>query len=92
MTYFVFQGNQKLYFKPKRYKLSTVINGNIYAGFDRYNSEVFAYYLATVMNFKWIAPSVIRKINLYQEIIPVASLGLKKTTVKYGKNDIQYCL
>lgn len=86
MTYFVFQGNQKLYFKPKRYQLSHVVNGNIYAGFDRHNSEVFAYYLATVMNFKWIVPSVIRKVNLYKEVIPVASLGLRKTMVKYGNN------
>lgn len=64
-----------------------MINGDIYAGFDRHNSEVFAYYLAMVMNFKWIVPSVIRKIHLHQEVMPVATLGLRKTMVKYGEND-----
>ncbi|KAL4716969.1 hypothetical protein ACJJTC_012780 [Scirpophaga incertulas] len=72
----------KLYFKPKRYKLDTIINGNIYAGFDRHNSEVFAYYLAMIMNFTWIAPSVIRKLHLQRDVLPVATVGLKKAMVK----------
>ncbi|CAH0766357.1 unnamed protein product [Diatraea saccharalis] len=91
------EGKHKLYFKPKRYQLSDVINGNIYAGFDRHNSEVFAYYLAIVLNFTWIAPSVIRKIHVNNDILPVATIGLKKTMVKnasgsfciYGK--CYYC-
>lgn len=61
-----------------------MINGNIYAGFDRHNSEVFAYYLAIVMNFTWISPSVIRKIHLHKDVMPVATEGLKKTMVNNG--------
>ncbi|CAG4954525.1 unnamed protein product [Colias eurytheme] len=76
------EGKQKVYFKPKRYNLDHVIKGNIYAGFDRHNSEVFAYYLAMVLNFKWIAPSVIRHIHLDKDIVPVATSGLRRTMVK----------
>ncbi|XP_049869134.1 glycosaminoglycan xylosylkinase homolog [Pectinophora gossypiella] len=79
---FLLEGKQKLYFKPKRYQMTDVIRGNIYAGFDRHNSEVFAYYLAMVLNFKWIAPSVIRRIHVDREIVPVATMGLKRTMVK----------
>ncbi|CAH2050643.1 unnamed protein product, partial [Iphiclides podalirius] len=82
------EGKQKLYFKPKRYSLDEVIRGNIYAGFDRHNSEVFAYYLAMVLNFKWIAPSVIRKIPIDKDIVPKATLGLKKTMVKNGNGEV----
>ncbi|XP_034835925.1 glycosaminoglycan xylosylkinase homolog isoform X1 [Maniola hyperantus] len=76
------EGKQKIYFKPKRYNLNHVINGNIYGGFDRHNSEVFAYYLAMVLNFKWIPPSVIRHIHIHKDIVPVATAGLKRTMVK----------
>ncbi|KAL0901347.1 hypothetical protein ABMA27_006626 [Loxostege sticticalis] len=82
------EGNQILYFKPKRYQLDEVINGNIYAGFDRHNSEVFAYYLAIVMNFTWISPSVIRKIHLHKDVMPVATEGLKKTMVNNGSGSM----
>ncbi|XP_013134917.1 PREDICTED: glycosaminoglycan xylosylkinase [Papilio polytes] len=76
------EGKQKLYFKPKRYELDNVIKGRIYAGYDRHNSEVFAYYLAMVLNFKWIAPSAIRKIHIEKDVLPKATLGLSKTMVK----------
>ncbi|XP_047506670.1 glycosaminoglycan xylosylkinase homolog isoform X1 [Pieris napi] len=82
------EGNQKLYFKPKRYNLEHVINGKIYAGFDRHNSEVFAYYLAMVLNFKWIPPSVIRKVHLDNDILPVATSGLRKTMSKNSKGTL----
>ncbi|XP_047541462.1 glycosaminoglycan xylosylkinase homolog isoform X2 [Vanessa atalanta] len=76
------EGKQKIFFKPKRYNLNHVVNGNIYAGFDRHNSEVFAYYLAMVLNFRWIAPSIIRRIHLHKDIVPFATMGLKKTMIK----------
>ena len=61
-----------------------IINGNIYSGYDRHNSEVFAYYLAMVLNFRWIAPSVIRHVHLHKDIVPVATVGLKSTMIKNG--------
>ncbi|CAH0695364.1 unnamed protein product [Spodoptera exigua] len=93
----VLKGNQKLYFKPKRYNLTDVIRGNIYAGYDRHNSEVFTYYLAMVLNYKWVAPSVIRRINMKYDILAHAMPGFKRTMVKnsqgsdciYGK--CYYC-
>ncbi|KOB67371.1 Glycosaminoglycan xylosylkinase [Operophtera brumata] len=71
--------------------------GSIYAGFDRHNSEVFAYYLASVLNFKWIAPSTIRKVHVRNDVVPFATAGLKMTMLKnesgshciYGK--CYYC-
>lgn len=38
-----------------------------------------------VMNFKWIPPSVIRKVHLDNDIVPVATSGLRKTMIKNGK-------
>lgn len=77
------EGKRKLYFKPKRYNLEHIISGNIYSGYDRHNSEVFAYYLAMVLNFRWIAPSVIRHVHLHNDIVPVATVGLKRTMIKH---------
>ncbi|CAB3256431.1 unnamed protein product [Arctia plantaginis] len=79
------EGEQKLYFKPKRYNLTDMIKGNVYAGFDRHNSEVLTYYLAMVLNYKWIAPSVIRRIHFYKDILPHATAGLSQTMTKSEK-------
>ncbi|XP_050666699.1 glycosaminoglycan xylosylkinase homolog isoform X2 [Leptidea sinapis] len=79
---FLIEGNQKVYFKPKRYDLSHTIQGSIYAGYDRHNSEVFAYYMAMILNFKWIPPSVIRKVHMDKDVLPVATNGLKSTILK----------
>ncbi|XP_063616555.1 glycosaminoglycan xylosylkinase homolog [Cydia splendana] len=78
------EGKQKLYFKPKRYERDHIIHGSIVAGFDRHNSEVFAYYLAMTLNFTWIPPSVIRKIHVDREIVSVATIGLKRTMIRNG--------
>lgn len=93
----ILESKQKVLFKPKRYNLTEVIKGPVYAGFDRYNSEVFAYYLGMVLNMRWIAPAVTMRINVENDILPVATLGLKNTMVKnevgatciYGK--CYYC-
>ncbi|KAJ8736193.1 hypothetical protein PYW08_006849 [Mythimna loreyi] len=87
---FLLKGKQKVYFKPKRYNISDVIRGSIYAGYDRYNSEVFTYYLAMILNYKWVAPSVIRRINFNKEILSHATAGLKKTMVKNDKGVCVY--
>lgn len=62
-----------------------MVRGSIYAGFDRHNSEVFAYYLAMVLNFKWIAPSTIRKVHVKRDVMPYATTELKRTMSKNGK-------
>lgn len=73
-----------MYFKPKRYELTHIVTGDIYGGYDRHNSEVFAYYLAMVMNFKWIAPCVIRKLHVANDVVPVATKELRLTMIKNG--------
>ncbi|XP_062524474.1 uncharacterized protein LOC101743698 [Bombyx mori] len=83
----ILESKQKVLFKPKRYNLTEVIKGPVYAGFDRYNSEVFAYYLGMVLNMRWIAPAVTMRINVENDILPVATLGLKNTMVKNGKEE-----
>lgn len=79
------QGHKKLYFKPKRYEIDKVINGVIYSGYDRHNSEVFGYYLAMVMNYTWVAPATIRRLHIERDILPVVTPALKKTMTKNGK-------
>ncbi|XP_053615417.1 glycosaminoglycan xylosylkinase homolog isoform X2 [Plodia interpunctella] len=86
----ILEGKYKMYFKPKRYELTHIVTGDIYGGYDRHNSEVFAYYLAMVMNFKWIAPCVIRKLHVANDVVPVATKELRLTMIKNGTSRCIY--
>ncbi|XP_048489232.1 glycosaminoglycan xylosylkinase homolog isoform X2 [Plutella xylostella] len=77
---------RKIFFKPKRYNLDDIIHGTIYSGFDRHNSEVFAYYLAMALNFTWVAPAAIRRIHVERDVVPVATPGLKRTMLRNGSS------
>ncbi|XP_026738927.1 glycosaminoglycan xylosylkinase homolog [Trichoplusia ni] len=77
------ENKQKLYFKPKRYVRQHVVQGSIYAGFDRHNSEVLTYYLAMILNYKWVVPSVIRRLHFNKDILPYATVGLQRAMVKH---------
>ena len=74
------KGNQLVLFKPAWYKINRVIEGPVYSGKDRYNSEIIAFYLGAILNLRWTALAVGRKINL-QEIYAVADDNLKGTMV-----------
>lgn len=60
------EGNQTVFFKPAWYDRSRIINGPVYSGKDRHNSEIVAFYLGALLNLRWTPIVVGRAINLEQ--------------------------
>lgn len=58
------EGNQTVFFKPAWYARSRVIDGPVYSGKDRHNSEIVAFYLGALLNLRWTPLVVGRTINL----------------------------
>lgn len=58
------EGNQTVYFKPAWYARNRVIDGAIYSGKDRHNSEIVAFYLGALLNLRWTPIVVGRSISL----------------------------
>lgn len=86
------QGNQQVIFKPKWYDRYKIIDGPVYAGKDRYNSEIVSFYLSVILNKPLCPMSIERKLSLKNEILPVATKRLLDTaltknnrTCLYGK-------
>ncbi|KAJ8958640.1 hypothetical protein NQ318_016365, partial [Aromia moschata] len=85
-------GNQQVVFKPKWYSKYEVIEGPVYAGKDRYGSEIVGFYLSLILK-RYLTPiSVERKLSLKQDIVPAATKRLLDTifernnkTCVYGK-------
>lgn len=72
------EGNQTVYFKPAWYQRSRVIDGAVYSGKDRHNSEVVAFYLGALLNFRWTPIAVGRPMNL-KEIWKIGDNELKES-------------
>ncbi|XP_056634983.1 glycosaminoglycan xylosylkinase homolog [Diorhabda sublineata] len=75
------QGNQEVIFKPKWYDRNKIIDGPVYAGKDRYNSEIVAFYLSVILNKPLCPISIERKLSLKNEILPVATKRLLNTAL-----------
>lgn len=87
-----FQGNQQVIFKPKWYEKNKIIDGPVYAGKDRYGSEILGFYLSVILNKPFTPLSVERTLSLKNDILPVATKRLLDTTLRkvnescvYGK-------
>lgn len=79
------EGNQKAVFKPKWYEPTYFINeGPVYAGKDRYTSEILAFYLSVILGKFLVPMAVERTISLAEEVLPVASNRLKDTSYFKG--------
>jgi len=74
---FYLEGNQKAVFKPMRYERDHVIDGNAWDGYDRHNAEIAAFHLDRVLNFRRAPLVTGRRIDLIEEISPVAAERLK---------------
>lgn len=61
-----------------RYRETEVIEGNVYAGKDRYNGEILAFYISLIIGFPKV-PIVVKRILDSTEIHETANMGLKKT-------------
>lgn len=67
-------------FKPKWYEIEKVIEGPVYAGKDRFGSEILAFYLSALLNKPLVPVSVKRTISFKNEVMPVASPLLLQTS------------
>jgi len=61
-----------------RYLESEVIEGSVYAGKDRYNGEIIAFYISLILGFPRV-PIVVKRILDSTELHETANIGLKKT-------------
>lgn len=83
---------QKVIFKPQWYGRDEVIDGPVYGGKDRHNAEIYAFYLAAVLNLRWTPIAVGRKLDL-KEIYQKADQELKNTMlVQETSNGTEYCV
>lgn len=61
-----------------RYLESDIIEGSVYAGKDRYNGEIIAFYISLILGFPRV-PIVVKRILDASELHETATVGLKKT-------------
>lgn len=74
------EGNQSVYFKPAWYRRDRVIDGPVYSGKDRHNSEIVAFYLGALLNMRWTPIAVGRAINL-KKIWKIADKELQESMI-----------
>ncbi|RZC39678.1 DUF1193 domain containing protein [Asbolus verrucosus] len=84
------EGHQDVIFKPKWYEKETIIEGPVYAGKDRYGSEIVGFYLSAILNMPLTPCSVERNISLTYEIMPVATKRLINTSFIIGNRTCIY--
>lgn len=72
------EGNQTIFFKPAWYRRNRVIEGEIYSGKDRHNSEVAAFFLGAILNLRWTPIVVGRTVSL-QYVWNIADNELQET-------------
>ncbi|XP_054272069.1 glycosaminoglycan xylosylkinase [Macrosteles quadrilineatus] len=84
------EGGLKAVFKPQWYKRTEVIAGSVYAGKDRHNGEVAAFHLSWLLGLRRAPLTVGRRIDLRQEVMPVATNELLKTFDQEDNNTCFY--
>ncbi|XP_075227047.1 glycosaminoglycan xylosylkinase isoform X2 [Lycorma delicatula] len=82
------EGGQKALFKPQWYFRDEIITGPVFAGRDRHNGEVAAFYLSAILNMRRAPITVGRKVHLKQELLPVATSSLLDT---FYEEDTKTC-
>lgn len=73
-------GKQSVLFKPSWYGRDARLEGPVYSGKDRHNSEVVAFHLGAILNLRWTPIVVGRKVSL-TEIYAIADDELRATMI-----------
>lgn len=81
---FTVEGNKSVIFKPAWYPRGEVIEGEVYSGKDRHNSEILAFYLGALLNFRWTSIVVGRSINI-RNVFEIADKELQETIISKSK-------
>jgi len=84
------EGGQQALFKPQWYSRDEIIEGPVYAGRDRHNAEVAAFYLGLILDMNRVPYVVGRRVDLRREILPVADQGLWETFVQNSTHTCFY--
>ena len=83
---FTVEGNKSIIFKPAWYKRTEIIEGKeVYAGKDRHNSEILAFYLGALLNLSWTSIVVGRSVNL-RDIFNISDKELQETIISKSKH------
>ncbi|XP_031834279.1 glycosaminoglycan xylosylkinase isoform X1 [Nomia melanderi] len=80
----------KAMFKPQWYSRDTVIRGPVYHGKDRHNAEVVAFHLSSLLALRRVPITVVRELNLRQEVRPRATPELYATMYQDGNDTCLY--
>ncbi|KAG5884756.1 hypothetical protein JTB14_029237 [Gonioctena quinquepunctata] len=84
------QGNQQVVFKPKWYDKRKIVEGPVYAGKDRYTSEIIGFYLSIILKRLLCPISIERRISLKKDVIPVAKQTLLATSISANNKTCVY--
>lgn len=84
------KGDQEIIFKPKWYKKDEVIEGVVYAGKDRYGSEILGFYISGLFEKPIVPISAERVISFKNELLPVATEKFLKTTLYLNNRTCVY--
>ncbi|KAK9736517.1 Golgi casein kinase, C-terminal, Fam20 [Popillia japonica] len=84
------EGDQEIIFKPKWYKKDEVIEGVVYAGKDRYGSEILGFYISGLFEKPIVPISAERIISFKNELLPVATEKFLKTTLYLNNRTCVY--
>lgn len=78
------KGGQQVLWKPGWYTRDIVIEGPVYSGKDRHNSEIISFYLGAMLDMRWTPIATGRRLNL-KEIYDKADSQLKETMMIKGE-------
>lgn len=81
---FTVEGDKNIIFKPAWYPRSEIIEGEVFSGKDRHNSEIIAFYLGALLNFRWTTIVVGRSVSL-RDVFDIADKELQETIISKSK-------
>ncbi|XP_076628118.1 glycosaminoglycan xylosylkinase [Colletes latitarsis] len=80
----------KAMFKPQWYSRDAIIRGPVYHGKDRHNAEVVAFHLSSLLALRRVPVTVVRKLDLGNEVRPLATPELYTTMYQDGNDTCLY--
>lgn len=80
-----FTGRQTAIFKPKQQERHEIVEGVVWGGYERFQSEIAAFYVGAILNLRWTPVVVGRKINLKEIYENTANKLLRSTMTVNGK-------
>ncbi|XP_020279625.1 glycosaminoglycan xylosylkinase isoform X2 [Pseudomyrmex gracilis] len=77
-------------FKPQWYSRNTILRGPVYHGKDRHNAEAVAFHLSSLLALRRVPLTIIRKLDLKEEVLKHATPALYATMYQKSNNTCLY--